>query len=74
MMPATLVPGCFLTATRALISFFSFHLAVHPFIFLTFISHRGILINNVVLVSGVLQSDSVIHTYVSILFQIFFPI
>ena len=32
------------------------------------------LINNVVLVSGVQQSDSVIHIDVSILFQILFPI
>lgn len=32
------------------------------------------LINNVVLVSGVQQSDSVIHVHVSILFQILFPL
>jgi len=31
------------------------------------------LINNVVLVSGLQQSDSVIHTHVSIHFQILFP-
>ena len=31
------------------------------------------MINNVMLVSGVQQSDSVIHIYVSILFQILFP-
>ena len=31
------------------------------------------LINNVVLVSGVEQSDSVIHTHVAILFQILSP-
>ena len=31
------------------------------------------MINNVVLVSGVPQSDSVIHIHVSILFQILFP-
>ena len=31
------------------------------------------LINNIVLVLGVQQSDSVIHIQVSILFQIFFP-
>ena len=31
------------------------------------------MINNVVLVSGVQQSDSVIHIHVSILFQILFP-
>ena len=32
------------------------------------------LIDNVVLVSGVQQSDSVIHIHVSILFQIIFPL
>ena len=32
------------------------------------------MINNVVLVSGVQQSDSVIHIHVSILFQILFPL
>ena len=31
------------------------------------------MINNVVFVSGVQQSDSVIHIHVSILFQIFLP-
>ena len=31
------------------------------------------MINNVVIVSGVLQSDLVIHIHVSILFQILFP-
>ena len=31
------------------------------------------MINNVVLVSGVQQSDLVIHIHVSILFQILFP-
>ena len=31
------------------------------------------LINNVALVSGVQQSDSVIHTHISILFQVLFP-
>ena len=31
------------------------------------------LINNAVLVSSVQQSDSVVHTQVSILFQILFP-
>ena len=31
------------------------------------------MINNVVLVSAVQQSDSVIHIHVSILFQILFP-
>ena len=31
------------------------------------------MINNIVLVSGVQQSDSVIHIHVSILFQILFP-
>ena len=31
------------------------------------------LINNIVVVSGVQQSDSVIHVHISILFQILFP-
>ena len=31
------------------------------------------MINNVVIVSGVQQSDSVLHIHVSILFQILFP-
>ena len=31
------------------------------------------MINNVVLVSGVQQSDSVIHIHVSFLFQVLFP-
>ena len=31
------------------------------------------MINNVVLVSGIQQNDSVIHIHVSILFQILFP-
>ena len=31
------------------------------------------LMNNVVLISGVCQTDTVIHIYVSILFQILFP-
>ena len=31
------------------------------------------MINNFVLVSGVQQSDSVIHIHVSILFQVLFP-
>ena len=31
------------------------------------------MINNVVLISGIQQSDSVIHIHVSILFQILFP-
>ena len=42
--------------------------------FISCISYIGPqLINNVVLVSGVQQSDSVIHIYVSIVFQILFP-
>ena len=31
------------------------------------------LVNNVVLASGIQESDLVIHTHVSILFQILFP-
>ena len=47
------------------ISFFSFNI----------LFYIGVqLVNNVVLVSGVQQSDSVIHTHVPILFQILFPI
>ena len=44
------------------------------FYFLTFLFYIGVeLINNVVLISGVQQSDSVIHIHVAILFQILFP-
>ena len=44
------------------------------FFFFNFLFYIGAqLINNVVLVSGVQQSDSVIHIHVSILFQILFP-
>ena len=43
-------------------------------IFLNFIFYIGVwLINSVLLVSGVQQSDSIIHVHVSILFQILFP-
>ena len=47
----------------------------HWFIlFLNFLFYIGVLlINNVVLVSGVQQSDSVIHIHVAILFQILIP-
>ena len=46
-----------------------------PIIFLNFLFYIGVeLINNVVIVSGVQQSDSVIHIHVSILFQILFAI
>ena len=41
-----------------------------PFLFYI----RVYLMNNVTLISGVQQSDSVMHTCVSILFQILFPI
>ena len=41
--------------------------------FIVFIN-RVELINNIVLVSGVQQSDSVLHIHVSIPFQILFPI
>ena len=44
-------------------------------IFLNFLFYIGVeLINNVVLVSGVQQSDSVTHIHVSVLSQILFPI
>ena len=43
-------------------------------LFLKFLFCIGVeLIYNTVLVSGIQQSDSVIHIYVSILFQILFP-
>ena len=45
---------------RSLLFFFIFYIGVH-------------LIYNVVLVSGVQQSDSVIHLHIFILFQIIFP-
>ena len=45
------------------------------FFFFYFLCYIGVeLINYVVLVSGVQQSDSVTHMHVSILFQILFPI
>ena len=44
------------------------------FFLFNFLFYIGVqLINNVEFVSGVQQSDSVIHTHVSILFQSFFP-
>ena len=43
-------------------------------IFFNFLFYIGVeLINNVVLVSGIQESDSVIHIHVSLLFQILFP-
>ena len=43
-------------------------------LFLNFLFYIGVqLINNVVIVSGGRQSDSVIHVHVSILFQILSP-
>ena len=45
-----------------------------PLFFFNFLFYIGVsLINNVVLVSGGQQSDSIIHIHVSILFQILFP-
>ena len=50
-----------------------FFVVVIPFIFLNFLFYVGIyLIYNVVLVSGVQQSDAVIH--ISIFFQTLFPV
>ena len=43
------------------------------FSFLIFFFIELQLVYNVVLVSGVQQSDSFIHTYISIFFQIYFP-
>ena len=52
-------------------------LSLHTFFFKSltyFLFYIGAeLINNVVLVSGVQQSGSVIHMYVSVLSQILFP-
>ena len=53
--------------------FFFFFLVI--FLFFNFLFCIGVqLIDNVVLVSGVQQSDSVIHIHVSILFHILFSI
>ena len=42
--------------------------------FFNFLFYSGVyLMNNVLLVSGLQQSDSVIHIHISILFQILFP-
>ena len=41
--------------------------------FLKIILYWNIVVYNVVLVSGVQQSDLVIHIHISILFQIIFP-
>ena len=50
---------------------------MHPRIytpnFFTFWLYIGVADQQAVLVSGIQQSDSVIHMYVSILFQILFP-
>ena len=44
------------------------------FLFFKFLFYIGVyLIYNVVLVSGIQQSDSVLHIHMSILFQILFP-
>ena len=45
----------------------------HAFYFFRFLEGTSIIDNNVVLVSGVQQSDSVIHIHVSTLVQILFP-
>ena len=61
---------CIYTYTR--INRHTLHTYTHsPYSFVFYIGVE--LINNVVLMSGVQQSDSVIHIYVSILFQILFP-
>ena len=44
------------------------------FFFFSFLFYIGAQLINVVLVSGVQQGDSVIHTHASFLFQILFPI
>ena len=50
------------------------HVAGNPVIYLFFNFIGAYLIYNVVLVSGVQQSDSVIHIHIFILFQILFPL
>ena len=49
------------------------HLAFFVVLFIFIFLIEVQLIYSIVLVSGVQQSDSVIHTYISILFQILFP-
>ena len=47
---------------------------IHYYTLKKFLFYIGVqLINNVVLVSGIQQSDSLIHIHVSVLFQILFP-
>ena len=63
VMPMMLVPGCFLTTTYAFKCFFLFICQyIHLKKILFYIGVQ--LINNVVLVSGVQQSYSVIHMHV----------
>ena len=63
-------PLLFTDTSKPAAFFFVIHLII-LFYFLLFIYIRVYLTDNVVIVSGVQQSDSVIH--VSILFQIIFP-
>ena len=58
-----------LSQTIIVIIFKSLEYVFFSFLFYT----RARLVNNVVLISNVEQSDSVIHILVFILFQIFFP-
>ena len=55
-------------------NFLTSKLVYQPLIFFFFSFYVGEqLVNNVVLASGIQESDSVIHTHISILFQILFP-
>ena len=56
------------------IMIFALYHLLNRYFFFNFLFYIGVsLINNVVLVSGGQQSDSIIHIHVSILFQILFP-
>ena len=59
------------TARRLLMLHFFKNIRDQEFIFLNF--YQSIIDYNVVLVSAVQQSESVIHTHISTLFQILFP-
>ena len=80
----SLPPSLFLPSLRSSLPFFSpffqpFLLpaslpSTNSFFFFNFYFNIGVqLINSVVSVSGIQQSDSVIHIHVSLLFQILFP-
>ena len=62
-----------LISRNQFLKFMHFIIYYYIYVFIKFLFYiRVYLINNVVLVSGVQQTDSVIHIHVSILFQIIF--